>query len=73
MSPFDALKGIGRVGSGLIGGAFKLGGGLIKGTAGLVGKGVSSVVGLFSPGAQQWLELLWFRGKACERAGNRHP
>lgn len=45
MSPFDALKGIGRVGSGLIGGAFKLGGGLIKGTA-----------GLFSPGAQQWLD-----------------
>lgn len=56
MSPFDALKGIGRVGSGLIGGAFKLGGGLIKGTAGLIGKGVSSVVGLFSPGAQQWLD-----------------
>lgn len=56
MGPLDALKGMARLGSGLIGGAFKLGGGVVKGVANVVGKGVTSVVGLFSPGAQQWLE-----------------
>ena len=45
MGPFEALKGMVKLGGGLIGGAFKF-----------VGKGISSAVGLFSPGAQKWLE-----------------
>lgn len=56
MGPLDALKGMARLGSGLVGGAFKLAGGVVGGGLKLVGKGVTSVVGLFSPGAQQWLE-----------------
>ena len=45
MGPFEALKGMVKLGGGLIGGTFKL-----------VGKGVSSLVGVVSPGAKQWLD-----------------
>lgn len=56
MGPFDALKGMVRLGSGLIGGAFKLAGGTVKGVADLAGKGISTVVGWANPDAQKWLE-----------------
>lgn len=45
MGPIEALKGMVKLGGGLIGGTFKL-----------VGKGVSSLVGVVSPGAKQWLD-----------------
>lgn len=56
MSPFNALKGMVKLGSGLIGGAFKFAGGVVKGAAEVVGKGVTTVVGWASPDAQKWLE-----------------
>lgn len=45
MGPIEALKGMVKLGGGLIGGTFKF-----------VGKGVSSLVGLVSPGGKQWLD-----------------
>ena len=45
MGPIEALKGMVKLGGGLIGGTFKL-----------VGKGVSSLVGVVSPGAKQWID-----------------
>lgn len=56
MGPFDALKGMVKLGGGLIGGAFKLGGGALKFVADGVGKGVTTAVGWASPDAQKWLE-----------------